>query len=96
MMTMQQIINPLASIKMEEDVDQIAQLQARNNALYATIAALRQEIAVLRERITAAQIGIMLLNQTLEEHDRALYNVRLSYRILQLAHEHLLRRRNNV
>ena len=54
---------------MEEDVDQIAQLQAINNALYATIAALRQEIAVLRERITAAQIGIMLLNQTLEEHD---------------------------
>jgi hypothetical protein len=51
---------------------------------------------VLRERITAAQIGIMLLNQTLEEHDRALYNVRLSYRILHLAHEELLRRRNNV
>ena len=81
---------------MEEDMDQIAQLQNLAHNLYATIAALRQEIAVLRERITAAQIGIMLLNQTLEEHDRALYNVRLSYRILHIAHEELLRRRNNV
>ena len=81
---------------MEEDVDQIAQLQTINDRLYALIARLRQEIELLRERITAAQIGIMLLNQTLEEHDRALYNVRVSYRILHLAHEHLLRQRNNV
>jgi hypothetical protein len=51
---------------------------------------------VLRDRITAAQIGIMLLNRTLDEHDRMLYNVRLSYRVLHLAHEELLRRRNNV
>jgi hypothetical protein len=81
---------------MEEDADQIVQLQALNERLYALIARLRQEIDVLKERVTAAQIGIMLLNQTLEEHDRMLYNVRLSYRDLHLAHEELLRRRNNV
>jgi len=81
---------------MEEDADQIVQLQALNERLYALIARLRQEIDVLKERVTAAQIGIMLLNQTLEEHDRMLYNVRLSYRVLHLAHEELLRRRNNV
>ena len=81
---------------MEEDADQIVQLQALNERLYALIARLRQEIDLLKERVTAAQIGIMLLNQTLEEHDRMLYNVRLSYRVLHLAHEELLRRRNNV
>ena len=81
---------------MEEDADQIVQLQALNERLYALIARLRQEIDVLKKRVTAAQIGIMLLNQTLEEHDRMLYNVRLSYRVLHLAHEELLRRRNNV
>jgi hypothetical protein len=81
---------------MEEDADQIVQLRALNERLYALIARLRQEIDVLKERVTAAQIGIMLLNQTLEEHDRMLYNVRLSYRDLHLAHEELLRRRNNV
>lgn len=81
---------------MEEDADQIVQLQALNERLYALIARLRQEIDLLKERVTAAQIGIMLLNQTLEEHDRMLYNVRLSYRDLHLAHEELLRRRNNV
>ena len=81
---------------MEEDADQIVQLQALNERLYALIARLRREIDLLKERVTAAQIGIMLLNQTLEEHDRMLYNVRLSYRDLHLAHEELLRRRNNV
>ena len=81
---------------MEEDADQIVQLRALNERLYALIARLRQEIDLLKERVTAAQIGIMLLNQTLEEHDRMLYNVRLSYRDLHLAHEELLRRRNNV
>ena len=80
---------------MEEDADQIVQLQAINNTLYALIAKLRQEIVVLRDRITAAQIGIMLLNQTLEQHDRTLYNVRVAYHNLHLAHEHLLHRRNN-
>ena len=80
---------------MEEDVDQTAQLQTINNRLYALIARLRQEIEVLRERITAAQIGIFLLNQTLEEHDRRLYNVRVAYHNLHVAHETLLRRRNN-
>ena len=48
---------------MEEDADQIVQLQALNERLYALIARLGQEIDVLRERVTAAQIGIMLLNQ---------------------------------
>jgi hypothetical protein len=81
---------------MEEDADQIVQLRALNERLYALIARLRQEIDVLKERVTAAQIGIMLLNRTLDEHDRMLYNVRLSYRVLHLAHEELLRRRNNV
>jgi len=81
---------------MEEERDQIVQLQNLNHNLYILIARLRQEIELLRERVTAAQIGIMLLNQTLEEHDRMLYNVRLSYRDLHLAHEELLRRRNNV
>jgi len=95
-MTKAQIIYHLAIIKMEEDADQIVQLRALNERLYALIARLRQEIDVLKERVTAAQIGIMLLNQTLEEHDRMLYNVRLSYRVLHLAHEELLRRRNNV
>ena len=95
-MTKAEIIYHLAIIKMEEDADQIVQLQALNERLYALIARLRQEIDVLKERVTAAQIGIMLLNQTLEEHDRMLYNVRLSYRDLHLAHEELLRRRNNV
>ena len=81
---------------MEEDADQIVQLQALNERLYALIARLRQEIDILKERVTAAQIGIMLLNRTLDEHDRMLYNVRLSYRVLHLAHEELRRRRNNV
>ena len=72
---------------MEEDADQIVQLQALSGYLYALIARLRQEIEVLRERVTAAQISIMLLNRTLEEHDRMLYNVRVSYRVLHLAHE---------
>ena len=81
---------------MEEDADQIVQLRALNERLYALIARLRQEIDVLKERVTAAQIGIMLLNRTLDEHDRMLYNVRLSYRVLHLAHEELLRRRNHV
>ena len=80
---------------MEEDVDQIVQLQALSEYLYALIARLRQDIEVLRERITAAPIGIFLLNQTLEEHDLRLYNVRVAYHNLHLAHEHLLRRRNN-
>jgi hypothetical protein len=95
-MTKAEIIYHLAIIKMEEDADQIVQLQALNERLYALIARLRQERDLLKERVTAAQIGIMLLNQTLEEHDRMLYNVRLSYRVLHLAHEELLRRRNNV
>ena len=81
---------------MEEDADQIVQLLVLNESLYALIARLRQEIEVLRERVTAAQIGIMLLNRTLEQNDRMLYNVRVSYRVLHLAHEELLRRRNNV
>ena len=54
---------------MEEDVDQITALQRINTILYTQIASLQREIQVLRERITAAQIGIALLNRTLEDHD---------------------------
>lgn len=75
---------------MEEDVDQITELQRINTILYTQIASLQREIQVLRERITAAQIGITLLNRILEEHDRCLYNVRVANENLRRANEQLI------
>ena len=75
---------------MEEDVDQIRQLQRLNAILYAHIASLQREMQVLRDRITADQIGIALLNRTLEEHDRSLYNVRVANENLRHANHQLI------
>jgi hypothetical protein len=68
---------------MEEDVDQIVQLQNKNKQLY-------EEIARLRQQTLAANTGIALLNRMLEEHDRAMYNLRVDYDRLWHAHYQLI------
>jgi peptidoglycan hydrolase CwlO-like protein len=75
---------------MEEDADQIVQLQNRNKQLYEEIARLQQEKETLRQQIIAANTGIALLNRILEEHDRAMYNLRVDYNRLWHAHYQLI------
>ena len=75
---------------MEEDVDQIVQLQNKNKQLYEDIARLQQENETLRQQIIAANTGIFLLNRTLQEHDRAMYNIRVDYDRLWHAHYQLI------
>jgi peptidoglycan hydrolase CwlO-like protein len=75
---------------MEEDADQIVQLQNRNKQLYEEIARLQQEKETLRQQIVAANTGIDLLNRILEEHDRAMYNLRVDYNRLWHAHYQLI------
>ena len=75
---------------MEEDADQIVQLQNRNTQLYEEIARLQQEKETLRQQIVAANTGIDLLKRILEEHDRAMYNLRVDYDRLWQAHYQLI------
>ena len=75
---------------MEEDVDQIVQLQSKNKQLYEDIDRLQQENDTLRQQIITNNTGISLLNRTLQEHDRAMYNLRLDYDRLWHAHYQLI------